>query len=378
MSKHLISSSSQFVQQISLSKSLKPIADKVFEGIRISPADAELLYNEAELGFLGVLATYVAERINGKFALFNRNFHIEPTNICIHNCSFCSYRRNEGEDGAWISSLDEIKEQVKRSKNKQATEVHITGGVHPQWDIDYYCQMVRAIKSVNTDLHVKAFSAVELDYAISKSGLTLREGIRELKRCGLDSIPGGGAEIADSELRKIICGSKTSWSRWLEIHEAVHSEGLTSNATMLYGHMESYAHRVEHMNGIRELQDKTGGFNCFIPLKFKSLNNSMSQIGEVSTLEDMKNFAVARIFLDNIPHLKAYWPMLGKSAAKLALGFGVDDLDGTIDDSTKIYSMAGAEDQSPSMTIDEICSTIRSVGKTPVERDSLYNHLKTY
>lgn len=378
MSKHLINSTRQLIQQINLSKSIKPIANRVVEGDRISQADAELLYNEAELGLLGVLATYVAERINGKSVLFNRNFHIEPTNICVHSCSFCSYRRSEGEDGAWLLSLNEIAEQVKNSKGKQGTEVHITGGVHPQWDVDYYCEMVRVIKRVNPSIHVKAFSAVELDYAIAKSGLTLQQGIRELKRCGLDSIPGGGAEIADGELRKTICGSKTSWSRWLEVHEAAHNEGLTSNATMLYGHMESYVHRVDHMNDIRELQDKTGGFNCFIPLKFKAQNNNMSHIGEVSTVEDMKNFAVARVFLDNVPHLKAYWPMLGKSAAKLALGFGVDDLDGTIDDSTKIYSMAGAEDQSPSMSIDEICSTIRSAGKNPIERDSLYNHLRIY
>lgn len=378
MSKHLINSTRQLIQQINLSKGIKPIVNRVVEGDRISQADAELLYKEAELGLLGVLATYVAERINGKSVLFNRNFHIEPTNICIHSCSFCSYRRSEGEDGAWLLSLNEIADQVRSSMGKQATEVHITGGVHPQWDVDYYCEMVRVVKRVNPSIHVKAFSAVELDYAIAKSGLTLQQGIRELKRCGLDSIPGGGAEIADSELRKTICGSKTSWSRWLEIHEAAHSEGLTSNATMLYGHMESYAHRVEHMNDIRELQDKTGGFNCFIPLKFKAQNNSMSYIGEVSTVEDMKNFAVARIFLDNVPHLKAYWPMLGKSAAKLALGFGVDDLDGTIDDSTKIYSMAGAEDQSPSMSIDELCSIIRSAGKNPIERDSLYNHLRIY
>lgn len=378
MSKHLISSTRQLIQQINLSKGITPIVNKVVEGDRISLADAELLYNEAELGLLGILATHVAERINGKSVLFNRNFHIEPTNICLHSCSFCSYRRSEGEEGAWLLSLNEIAEQVRNSMGKQATEVHITGGVHPQWDVDYYCEMVRAIKRVNPSIHVKAFSAVELDYAIAKSGLTLQQGIRELKRCGLNSIPGGGAEIANSELRQAICGSKTSWSRWLEIHETAHNEGLTSNATMLYGHMESYAHRIEHMSDIRELQDKTGGFNCFIPLKFKAQNNSMSHIGEVSTVEDMKNFAVARIFLDNVPHLKAYWPMLGKSAASLALGFGVDDLDGTIDDSTKIYSMAGAEDQSPSMSIDEICSTIRSVAKNPIERDSLYNHLKVY
>lgn len=355
-----------------------PIIKKIFKGERISTSDALVLYSSAELGLLGVLASHVAKRINGNSILFNRNFHIEPTNICIHRCTFCSYRRSEGDEGAWLLSIDDIVNEVRGRANEQATEVHITGGVHPHWDLDYYCKMLKAIKQENPRLHVKAFSGVELDFAFIKSGVTPQEGIRRLKACGLDSIPGGGAEIADQELRRSICGTKTSWARWLEIHEAAHKQGLTSNATMLYGHAETYAHRIEHMNDLRNLQDKTGGFNCFIPLKFKAKDNEMSSMGEVSTVEDMRNFAVARIFLDNILHLKAYWPMLGKSAAKLALSFGADDLDGTIDNSTRIYSMAGAEDQSPSMSVDEVCGIIRSIGKTPIERDSLYNHIKTY
>ena len=373
-----ISSTNQFLQQLSFSPKLKPVVNKVIAGKRIFSDDALLLFREADLGLLGVLATQMASRINGDNILFNRNFHIEPTNICIHRCNFCSYRRNADEEGAWILSIDAIKQQVEASMSKQPTEVHVTGGVHPRWDIDYYCEMVKAIKLVNPKLHVKAFSAVELDYAISKSGLTLSQGIAKLKACGLDSIPGGGAEIANRELREKVCGTKTSWQRWLDVHEAAHNEGLTSNATMLYGHIEDYKHRIEHMSDLRDLQDRTGGFNCFIPLKFKSKNNSMSHIEELPLVEDMRNFAVSRIYLDNIPHLKAYWPMLGKSAARLSLGFGVDDLDGTIDDTTKIYSMAGAEDQSPSMTIDEICNIIRNAGKKPVERDSLYNHIKYY
>lgn len=356
----------------------RAIATKVVEGTPISPSDTIVLYEEFDLGLLGMLANLVNERLNEKVVLFNRNFHIEPTNLCVFSCKFCSYRRSEGEEGAWFLTIDDVARVVSEHEGDEATEVHITGGVHPQWDIDYYCELVKRVKSVNPTIHVKAFSAVELDYAISKSGITVEEGLKKLKDCGLDSIPGGGAEIADGKIRDEICGAKTSWERWLEIHRVAHEIGLTTNATMLYGHMETYAHRVEHMNDLRELQQVTGGFNCFIPLKFKSQNNPMGFLGEVSTTEDMRNFAVARIFLHNIPHLKAYWPMLGKGNAKLALSFGADDFDGTIDNSTKIYSMAGAEEQSPSMTVDEVCAMIRSVGKIPVERDSLYNHIRTY
>lgn len=371
-------SAHSLLDQVNLSPELKEVALRVMDSERLSTQDALLLYSEAELGLLGVLASHVNHRINGNHVLFNRNYHIEPTNICIHNCTFCSYRRGVGEEEAWLLSIDDIVNEVRTRLDEEATEVHITGGVHPQWDIDYYCLMLKEIKRVNPNIHIKAYSAVELDFAFTKSGLSVAEGIERLRKCGLDSIPGGGAEIADAAIRNQICRTKTSWSRWLEIHEQAHRAGLTSNATMLYGHMETYEHRIEHMNDLRDLQDKTGGFNCFIPLKFKAQQNDMSSLGEVSTVEDMRNFAVARLFLDNIPHLKAYWPMLGKSSAKLALSFGADDLDGTIDDSTKIYSMAGAEDQSPSMSVDEVCGIIRSLGKVPVERDSLYNFIKVY
>ncbi len=357
---------------------IREIASRVLASQRISGHDAMLLYQKASLGFLGVLASWVAQQHNGNDVYFNRNFHIEPTNICIHSCTFCSYRRALGQDGAWELSLNDIRQKVTAYKNTQTTEVHITGGVHPLWDADYYGKIISTIKEVMPNLHVKAFSAVEIDYILGKSGLSAREGIRKLKQAGLDSIPGGGAEIADPTIRQQVCGTKTSWKRWLDIHEAAHLEGLTSNATMLYGHLENYGHRVEHMQDIRDLQDKTRGFNCFIPLKFKASNNNLEYLGEVSAVEDLRNFAVARIFLDNIKHLKAYWPMLGKQQAKLALDFGVDDLDGTIDESTKIYSMAGAEDQNPAMTIDEIVALIRSLGRNPVERDSLYNSIRKY
>jgi aminodeoxyfutalosine synthase len=361
-----------------INSQLQVVVSKVANGTRISATEALVLYQQADLGLLGLLASHVNNRLNDDFVYFNRNFHIEPTNICIHNCTFCSYRREIGQEGSWELALNDIKSKAQQYKNGGATEVHITGGVHPKWDINHYGKIIAAVKSVLPSIHVKAFSAVEIDYAVSKAKLSLKEGIKILKDFGLDSIPGGGAEIANSEIRQSICGTKTTWKQWLKIHETAHIVGIPSNATMLYGHIESYAHRVEHMNDIRNLQDRTNGFNCFIPLKFKASNNKLGSIGEVNRAEDIRNYAVTRIFFDNIKHIKAYWPMIGKETAKLSLSFGVDDLDGTIDESTKIYSMAGAEDQKPSMTVEQICEMIKLSGKKPVERDSLYNPIKFF
>jgi aminodeoxyfutalosine synthase len=213
---------------------------------------------------------------------------------------------------------------------------------------------------------------------ITRTGLSIAEGLKILKDYGLDSIPGGGAEIFYEELRKQICDEKSSSEKWLKIHETAHSLGISSNATMLYGHIENYTHRIDHMNRLRSLQDRTGGFNTFIPLKYKKSNNSMSYLGEVSAIEDLRNYAVSRIFLDNFPHIKAYWPMTGKEIAQLSLAFGTDDMDGTIDDTTRIYSMAGSKEENPAMTTEEICTLIRNAGFIPVERDSLYNPVKEW
>lgn len=368
----------KILSTIDYSANLIAIAEKVIENKRITSSDAVTLYNEADLGFLGILANYANNQKNRDIVFFNQNFHIEPTNLCVYNCTFCSYRGEAGDPNSWEYSLSDIKRLLQPFKSRPVTEVHITGGVHPKWDLNYYCQIVSTIKQEMPNIHVKAYSAVELDYVFRKAHLTSSEGFKKLKQSGLNSIPGGGAEIASPDIRSKICGEKCSWNRWLEIHEAAHNEGIQSNATMLYGHIESYAHRVEHMAALRALQDKTKGFNCFIPLKFKARNNDLAYIGEVSTIEDLKNFAVSRIFLDNFRHIKAYWPMLGKQAAQLSLNFGVNDIDGTIDDSTKIYSLAGAEEQKPSMTTDEITQLIRKTNKKPVERDSLYNPIRPY
>jgi aminodeoxyfutalosine synthase len=357
---------------------LKEIAKKVESNQRITTDEGLLLFKKADLPLLGILAGIVKKRFTGNHAFFNHNFHIEPTNKCVYNCRFCSYHKHEGDPESWEYSHDQILDIVKSFDNKPVTEVHIVGGVHPSYDIHYWGALLRRIRDYRPSLHIKAFSAIELDYMISKAGYTIEEGLKILKDYGLDSIPGGGAEIFDEELRKNICDDKSSSDLWLRIHETAHLLGIPSNATILYGHIENYAHRIDHMERLRRLQDRTKGFNCFIPLKFKKANNNMSYLGEVSIVEDLRNYAVSRIYLDNFPHIKAYWPMIGKEAAQLSLSFGVDDMDGTIDDTTKIYSMAGSNEENPSMKTDEICHLIREAGLVPVERDSLYNPVKEW
>ena len=350
---------------------LAAVARKVAEGMRITPEEGILLYTKAETAWLGAFANIVREQKNGNFAYYNRNIHIEPTNICIYNCTFCSYNQHQS-GSSWELTLEDILRRIDETDDN-ITEVHIVGGVHPDRDLHYYGEMIKAIKQHRPGLHIKAFTAIELDYMIRKSGMTLDEGLLKLKEYGLDSLPGGGAEIFDEAVRKVICGTKSNGKLWLEIHRASHKLGIPSNATILYGHVENYNHRIDHLEKLRQLQDETHGFNAFIPLKFRNKNNELSWVKEASVVEDLRNYAVSRIFLDNIPHLKAYWPMIGKEVAALSLAFGVDDLDGTINDSTRIYSMAGADDSSPVMASSDIEELISGAGRIPVERDSLYN-----
>jgi aminodeoxyfutalosine synthase len=267
---------------------------------------------------------------------------------------------------------------VKAYDGKPITEVHIVGGVHPKMDMEFFKELLRSIKAHRPDLHIKGFTAVELDYMFRKAKLTVEEGMRQLKEAGLDSLPGGGAEIFHPEVREQICADKVDGAGWLAIHKAAHQLGMHSNATMLYGHVEEYWHRVDHMEQLRKLQDETGGFNTFIPLKFRNHDNEMSHVAESSVIEDMKVYAIARLYMDNFPHLKAYWPMLGRQNAQLTLSFGVNDIDGTIDDSTKIYSMAGSEEQNPSMSTAQLVNLIKQVKRQPIERDTLYNVVKDY
>jgi aminodeoxyfutalosine synthase len=358
---------------------LSAVAEKVLEGVRISPEEGLTLYTEAPLALVGMLANHVRERLHGDRTYFNRNFHIEPTNVCVFACNFCSYSRlyAHREEG-WELDIEKMLGIVKSYDGQPVTEVHIVGGVHPKMDIRFFADLLRRIKAHRPDLHIKGFTAVELDYMFRKAKMTRAEGLAFLREAGLDSLPGGGAEIFDPEVRQRICADKVDADGWLDIHETAHGLGMHSNATMLYGHVETYAHRIDHMERLRQLQDRTGGFNTFIPLKFRNKDNDMRNVSEATLLEDIRAYAVARVYLDNFPHLKAYWPMLGRRNAQLMLSFGVNDVDGTIDDSTKIYSMAGSEEQNPAMSTEELVALIRQAGRTPVERDTLYNVVRDF
>ncbi|KIC90157.1 aminofutalosine synthase MqnE [Flavihumibacter sp. ZG627] len=360
-------------------QSLRKIGEKVIAGERITPEEGVILFEKGSLSWLGSLANHVREKLHGQKTYFNRNFHIEPTNVCVFSCKFCSYSRlyAHKEEG-WELTTEQMLDIVRKYDGQPVTEVHIVGGVHPKLTLEFFADLLRKIKSHRPDLHLKGFTPVELDYMFRKAKVSVEEGMKYLHEAGLQSLPGGGAEIFSADIREQICADKVDAEGWLKIHEVAHALGMHSNATMLYGHIESYHHRVDHMERLRNLQDKTRGFNTFIPLKFRNKDNEMSHIPESTIVEDMKMYAVARIYMDNFPHLKAYWPMLGRNSAQLTLSFGVNDLDGTIDDSTKIYSMAGSEEQSPSMTTAELVSLIRQVKRQPVERDTLYNVINDY
>jgi aminodeoxyfutalosine synthase len=362
-----------------LGAGLKEVAAKVLKGQRISPEEGLMMFETAPLSMLGALANFIRESKHGHKTYFNRNFHIEPTNVCVFSCKFCSYSRlYANREEGWELSMDDMLDKVKEYDNKPITEVHIVGGVHPKMDIHYFAELLRKIKAHRPGLHIKGFTAVELDYMFRKAKMTRTEGMQYLHEAGLDSLPGGGAEIFDSAIREQICADKVDAEGWLDIHATAHALGMHSNATMLYGHIESYAHRIDHMERLRSMQDRTGGFNTFIPLKFRNHDNEMSHVPETTLLEDLKMYAMARIYMDNFPHIKAYWPMLGRQQAQLTLSFGVNEMDGTIDDSTKIYSMAGSEEQNPSMTTRQLVDLIKQAGRQPVERDTLYNEIRDY
>jgi aminodeoxyfutalosine synthase len=358
---------------------LRKTGEKIINKERIFFDEAVMLFEKAGLSYVGALANYVRECLHGNKTYFNRNFHIEPTNVCVFSCAFCSYSRlyAQREDG-WELSVAEMMDMVKKYDGKPVTEVHIVGGVHPKMNLYFFVELLQKIKAHRPDLHIKGFTAVELDYMFRKAKLSVAEGMKVIHEAGLDSLPGGGAEIFDAEIRTQICDDKVNAEGWLDIHRTAHRLGMHSNATMLYGHIENYNHRISHMERLRSLQDETGGFNTFIPLKFRNKGNDMSRVVESSVIEDMKLYAVSRLYMDNFPHIKAYWPMLGRQSAQLTLSFGVNDLDGTIDDSTKIYSMAGSEEQHPSLSTTELVALIKQVKREPVERDTLYNEIRNY
>jgi aminodeoxyfutalosine synthase len=358
---------------------LKNIGEKVLNEERLSFDEGVLLFEQAPLGYAGALANFVREKLHGNKTYFNRNFHIEPTNVCVFSCNFCSYSRlyAHREEG-WELSKEQMMHIIQKYDGKPVTEVHIVGGVHPKMNFYFFEDLLRSIRAHRPELHIKGFTAVELDYMFRKAKLSVEEGMRLLHEAGLDSLPGGGAEIFHAEIREQICADKVNATGWLHIHKTAHQLGMHTNATMLFGHIEKYEHRIDHMERLRQLQDETHGFNTFIPLKFRNKDNDMSNVPESSLIEDMKVYAIARLYLDNFPHLKAYWPMLGRQNAQLSLSFGVNDLDGTIDDTTKIYSMAGAEEKNPALSTAQLVALIKQVKREPVERDTLYKEIKNY
>lgn len=362
-----------------LDAGLHQIAQAVQQEKRLTVEQGIYLYEHAPLGYLGVLANFIREKKHADKTYFNRNFHLEPTNVCLYTCTFCSYSRRikKREDG-WELTLEEMMEIIKKYDEEPVTEVHIVGGVLPQYDLEFYSQLFSQIRAHRPDLHVKALTPVEYHYIFKKAKVSYEEGMRLMKEAGLQSMPGGGAEIFHPEIRDQIAGGKCTGEQWLRIHEIWHELGMRSNATMLYGHIEEFRHRVDHMEQLRQLQDKTGGFQTFIPLKFRNQNNELSHLPEVSSIEDLRNYAIARIYMDNFEHIKAYWPMIGRRTAQLSLAFGVDDIDGTIDDTTKIYSMAGSEEQNPALNTEELVQLIKEVGRHPIERGTLYDVVQDY
>ncbi|MBR6662678.1 MAG: aminofutalosine synthase MqnE [Alistipes sp.] len=351
------------------------IAARVAAGERLNEEQALVLWREAPLWRLAELAVARKREVSGDKVFYNKNFHVEPTNVCVFNCKFCSFRRPKGSPEAWDMSMEQVEELVRSFEGSGVTEVHIVGGVHPEHDIYYYCDMIRRVRAILPDVAVKAFTAIELSYMIRKAGLSVEEGLKLLIDAGMVAIPGGGAEIFDEKIRAEICPDKGSTAEWFEVHEAAHRLGIRTNATILYGHIEGLEHRVDHLMRLRNLQDKTGGFNAFIPLKYRNFGNSMSAIGEVPIVDDLRTLAMSRLILDNLPHIKAYWVMYGKQTTEMALAFGADDIDGTIDDSTKIYSMAGADDARPRMSVAEMQEMVARAGFRAVERDTHYNEI---
>lgn len=358
---------------------IENIASKAIRLERLSLEEALFLVENASIPQVGSIANQINLKKNANKVFFNRNIHIEPTNVCINHCLFCSYRRRKGEDGSWEYSIDEMVNMAQKAiqKDPKLTEIHIVGGVHPERSLSFYVKLVDALHLKFPNIHIKAFTAEEIVQMCKIENVIVEKGLEQLISAGLNSLPGGGAEIFNPQIRKKICPDKISSEEWLRVHRIAHNQGIHTNATMLYGHYDSIKDRLEHLEQLRQLQDETGMFNAFIPLKFKSSNNKMSHLGEVDIMEDIKTFAIARIFLDNIPHIKAYWPMLGIDMALLLLHFGIDDMDGTIADTTKIYSMAGSK-KNPSMHSEQLVSLIKNNYKIPVERNSVYDELKIY
>jgi len=352
---------------------LAVIREKVEAGQRLSFDDGVFLYDQADLFTLGDLANQVRQRKNGNYTYYNVNTHLNPTNVCVYRCTFCAFRADLKSPKGYVMSDEQIVERAAEAERRGATELHIVGGLHHQLPFEWYLNVIRIIHKAHPRLHLKAYTAVEWDWFIRLTGRTIEDLLAEFKEAGLGSLPGGGAEIFHPEVRDKICEHKADAGQWLIIHRAAHKLGLRSNATMLYGHIEETRHRIDHLIRLRELQDETGGFQTFIPLAFHPDNTKLAHIPKATGLMDLKTTAVSRLMLDNFPHIKAYWVMLGIKTAQIALSFGADDLDGTVVHE-KIYHDAGS-DSPQELTVTEIRRLIEEAGRVPVERDTLYNEV---
>jgi aminodeoxyfutalosine synthase len=351
------------------------IKEKVLSNKRLTRKDGIELFKSNDLLSLGRMATHVAQKKNGNRVHFVRNKHINPTNICVNRCKFCAFSRSKGEPGAYEMTIEDILNKA-RSAEKGVRELHIVSGLHPDLPFEWYLDMLRALKKEFPKMHLKAFTAVEIDYLKKLSGLSLEKTLLKLKEAGLGSLPGGGAEIFDTTVRNTLCAEKISGARWLQVIKTAHKVGLKTNATMLYGHIETYEHRIDHLLKLRELQDKTNGFQAFIPLSFHSQNTEIKKSAYTTGFDDLKTLAISRLMLDNFDHIKAYWVMLGEKIAQVSLNFGVDDLDGTVVEERITKAAGGTTDGS--MTKDDIVYLIRQAGKAPVERDTVYNVVKVW
>lgn len=349
---------------------LRPIAEKVLRGQRLEFADGVALYRSSDLLAVGWLANWVRERRHGNICYYNVNRHINPTNVCVAHCRLCAFGRSPDAPGAYTYALEEIYQRAAQGVAEGATEFHIVGGLHPSLGFDHYLEMIRGLKQRFPQVHLKAFTMVEIGYFARITRRSPHDILLALKEAGLDSLPGGGAEIFHPRVRKIICDHKISGRMWLDIARTAHRLGLRSNATMLYGHIETVEERVEHLLALRQLQDETGGFVAFIPLAFHPENTALAHLPKPTARDDLKNIAVARLLLDNFDHIKAYWIMLTPPVAQIALRFGADDLDGTVIEE-KIYHDAGSSSPQQ-LTRQQLERLIRSVGRDPVERDTLY------
>jgi len=354
----------------------KQLKEQLEAGQRISAADAVALFESNDLLAIGELAAMANRRQNGETVYFNVNRHINYTNLCVNRCTFCAFSKGVEDEGCYTLALNDILEKAAEANAAGATEIHMVGGLHPDLPFDFYIEMLASLKADNPALHIKAFTAVEIDYFARITGQSVDQVLLELKAAGLESMPGGGAEILGKRVRDIICPEKISGERWLEIIEKVHRAGLKSNATMLFGHVEKYEDRVDHLAKLRDLQDKTGGFQAFIPLAFQPDNTRVPGAKGVSGVDALKTLAISRIYLDNFQHIKAYWVMLGLKTAQVALAFGVNDLDGTVIEE-KIGHDAGAESPQ-ALSKDQLLDLIRIAGKKPVERNTLYEELRSY